>query len=90
MRPLTIADLLDGEEARITEIRGRGHFRKRLLEMGLVRGTNVRVLGHAPLGDPLAVKVRGYLLALRRQEAREILVERLNTTREAHPGMPYR
>ena len=79
MRVITVADLVEGEEARITEIRSRGRFRQRLLEMGLVRGTSLKMLGHAPLGDPLAVKVRGYLLALRRAEAAQILVERLDT-----------
>ena len=75
--PKTVADLKEGEEATIVRVDGRGHFRKRLLEMGLVRGTRLRLLGQAPLGDPLEVKVRGYLLALRRAEAREIQVELL-------------
>jgi len=73
--PKTVADLKEGEEATILRVKGRGPFRKRLLEMGMVRGTRLRLLGQAPLGDPLEVKVRGYLLALRRAEAREIQVE---------------
>ena len=73
--PKTVADIQEGQEATIVRVDGRGRFRRRLLEMGLVRGTRLRLLGHAPLGDPLEVKVRGYLLALRRDEAKEIFIE---------------
>jgi ferrous iron transport protein A len=72
--PKTVADLKDGEEATITRVRGNGPFRTRVVEMGLVRGSRLQLVGQAPLGDPLEVKVRGCLLALRRDEARNIEV----------------
>ena len=71
----TVAELTEGEEATVVGVRGRGAIRTRLLEMGLTRGTRLTMIGRAPLGDPLEVKVRGYLLALRREEARDIVVE---------------
>ncbi len=83
-RKKTVADLRDGEEATIVDIRGPESIRTRLMEMGLVRGTRLRMLGRAPLGDPLEVKVRGTALALRRQEARQILVTQ--ATPQAHPS----
>jgi ferrous iron transport protein A len=48
---------------------------RRLMEMGLMRGTAVEVVRRAPLGDPLEVKVRGFMLTLRRSEAEHIEVE---------------
>jgi Fe2+ transport system protein FeoA len=70
----TVADLKEGEEAVIVRVNGRGALRIRLVEMGLVRGARVRRLGDAPLGDSLEVRVRGALLALRREEAKAIFV----------------
>jgi len=64
-----------GTSARIHEIRGEGPVGQRLLEMGLVDGSEVRVVRTAPLGDPLEVEVLGYQLTLRRSEAAAILVE---------------
>lgn len=62
---------------RIVRIRGGGarSLRQRLLDMGVTRGTEVRVERHAPLGDPVEVNIKGYHLALRMSEAREIEVE---------------
>jgi ferrous iron transport protein A len=71
----TVADLKDGEEATIVRVNGRGRFRARFLQMGLTRGVRLRMMGQAPLGDPLEVKVRGCLLALRRTEAEQIQIE---------------
>jgi len=49
--------------------------RLRLLEMGLTEGAECRVVRYAPLGDPIEVKVRGYFLSLRTEEAKGVLVE---------------
>lgn len=75
----TLFDLVTGDVARITRIRGGGprSIRQRLLDMGVTRGTQVEVRRHAPLGDPVEVVIKGYYLALRMQEAREIEVEEL-------------
>lgn len=73
----TLFDLVTGDVARITRIRGGGprSIRQRLLDMGVTRGTVVEVRRHAPLGDPVEVVIKGYYLALRMREAREIEVE---------------
>ena len=73
----TLFDLVSGDVGRIVRIRGGGakSIRQRLLDMGVTRGTEVRVERHAPLGDPVEVNIKGYHLALRMSEAREIEVE---------------
>ena len=77
----TLADLTTGDTARIVKIRGGGPMgiRQRLLDMGVTRGTEVRVERHAPLGDPVEVTIKGYYLALRMSEAGEIEVERVES-----------
>ncbi len=73
---MTLADLQEGQVAKITKIAGRGGaIRQRLLDMGVTRGTAVRVERRAPLGDPIEVTVKGYHLAIRESEARHIHVE---------------
>ncbi len=78
-RPLALSDLVTGDRARIIRIKQGGPFgiRRRLLDMGITRGTEVRVERHAPLGDPVEISIKGYHLALRMNEARQIEVERL-------------
>ncbi len=71
----TLSDLQPGESAIISDICCRGKLGERLLEMGLTPGTQVEVVRHAPFGGPIEVRVRGYLLLLRRCEAANILVE---------------
>lgn len=69
-------DLLPlGQEAVITAVGGEGALRCRLLDMGLIPRTAVRVEKVAPLGDPIELRVRGYALSLRKEDARNILVE---------------
>jgi Fe2+ transport system protein FeoA len=63
-----------GVAARVVSVEGEGGVALRLMEMGVVPGTPVRVIKAAPLGDPLEVRVHGYHLALRRSEAETILV----------------
>jgi ferrous iron transport protein A len=64
-----------GTQARVLSVNGSGAVAKRLMEMGVVPGAPVRVIKHAPLGDPLEVRVRNYHLAIRRTEAQTITVE---------------
>ena len=69
-------DLLPlGQEAVITAVGGEGALRCRLLDMGLIPRTAVRVEKVAPLGDPIELRVRGYALSLRKEDARNIQVE---------------
>ena len=72
---MKLSDLHTGQQAVIVKVKGHGGFRKRILEMGFVKGQEVEVLLNAPLQDPVKYKVMGYEVSLRRQEAEMIEVE---------------
>ena len=72
---MTLDKLPLGQEADITAVGGEGALRCRLLDMGLIPKTRVRVEKVAPLGDPLELRVRGYSLSLRKEDAGKIEVE---------------
>lgn len=72
---ITLDTLPVGHEAVITAVGSEGPLRCRLLDMGLIPKTRVRVEKIAPLGDPMELRVRGYALSLRKEDAREIQVE---------------
>ena len=72
---MTLDKLPLGQEAVITAVGGEGALRCRLLDMGLIPKTRVRVEKVAPLGDPLELRVRGYSLSLRKEDAGKIAVE---------------
>ena len=72
---MTLDKLPLGQEAVITAVGGEGPLRCRLLDMGLIPRTRVRVEKIAPLGDPLELRVRGYSLSLRKEDAANIEVE---------------
>lgn len=72
---MTLDQLPIGQEAVITRVGGEGALRCRLLDMGLIPKTTVRVEKIAPLGDPMELRVRGYSLSLRKEDARNIGVE---------------
>ena len=59
----------------VVKIHGEGAFRRRIMDMGITRGTEIFVRKVAPLGDPIEVSVRGYELSIRKSEAENILVE---------------
>ena len=63
-----------GQTGTVRRILSQARVRRRLVEMGVLPGTDIEVEGYAPLGDPMRVKVRGYRLSLRREEAAAILV----------------
>ena len=68
-------ELKRGEKGKIVKIGGGGSIRRRLLDMGMVSGTEVEMERVAPLGDPIEIKVKGYNLSLRKEEASSIQVE---------------
>jgi len=72
-----LSELERGARGRVIRIAASGEIRRRLLDMGVVPGTEVAVEGVAPLGDPLEVSVKGYHLSLRKKEAAAIFVEHL-------------
>ena len=71
----TLAELAPGDGGRVTRVAGDADAARRLMDLGLIRGTTVQVVRRAPLGDPLEVKLRGFMLTLRRAEAEHIEVE---------------
>ncbi len=79
MNTRTLFDLVSGDRARILRVRDDGApgLRQRLLDMGITRGTELYVERHAPLGDPVEITLKGYSLALRMNEARQIEIEEL-------------
>ena len=70
-----LSEMAAGDRGTVTKVAGDAEAARRLMEMGLMRGTTVEVVRRAPLGDPLEVKVRGFMLTLRRAEAEHIEVE---------------
>ena len=76
---MKLSDLRAGESGVVIKILGHGAFRKRVMEMGFVKGRTVKVLLYAPLQDPVKYQVMGYEVSLRRSEAHLIEVEPVNT-----------
>jgi DtxR family Mn-dependent transcriptional regulator len=72
---VALLQMKPGQKAKIIEIKGRGSTNKRIVDMGVEPGTMIEVERMAPLGDPVDVKVKGYHLSLRRDEATGITVE---------------
>ncbi len=72
---MTLNDLAIGKKAVITAVNGEGALRLRLLDMGLIPGTTVKVIKIAPLGDPIEITLRGYELTIRREHAKEIIIK---------------
>lgn len=70
-----------GEEVRITKVGGEGELRCRLLDMGLIPKTLVKVHKVAPMGDPIEIYLRGYELTIRKEDAGKIEVEQVDKTR---------
>lgn len=81
---MLLSELKTGQEGVIVKILGHGAFRKRVMEMGFVRGRHIKVLLHAPMRDPIKYEVMGYDISLRRSEADLIEVELLDNGVSAH------
>ena len=71
----TLKDIKCGETVFVQKIEGTGAIKRRIMDMGITKGTSVYVRKVAPLGDPIEVQVRGYELSLRKDDAQMILVE---------------
>ncbi len=72
---MTLDQLKPGEQAIIRAVGGEGALRCRLLDMGLIPRTTIRLQKVAPMGDPIEIYVRGYELTLRKDDAKKIEVE---------------
>lgn len=73
---MTIVDLSINDKAEVVKISAEGEIRRRLLDMGLVKGVCFKVLRKAPLGDPVEICLKGFNLSLRLSEARTIEVRK--------------
>lgn len=71
---MTLAQFPIGNRGEVVQVAGVDEISQRLMEMGLVPGTEFLLLGAAPLGDPLELEVRGYRLSLRKTEAARVEV----------------
>ena len=71
---MTLDQLPLGQSAQVSKLTGTPAVRRRLMEMGITPAATVQAIRWAPLGDPLDVKIRGYHLSLRREEASAIEV----------------
>jgi ferrous iron transport protein A len=71
---MTLDQLKTGQRGRVEAVAGESAIMQRLLEMGLLEGEEVEVLGFAPLGDPMEIRLRDYRLSLRRSEAAGVRV----------------
>lgn len=71
----TLKDLKVGETGVVAKLHGEGAVKRRIMDMGITKGTSVYVRKVAPLGDPMELNVRGYELSLRKSDAEKIEIE---------------
>ena len=71
----TLASLSPGARGKVVRVEGLDEVSLRLMEMGLIPGVELTVIGLAPLGDPIEVELRGYRLSLRKSEASRVELE---------------
>jgi len=71
----TLRDLKIGQTGVVVRVKGKGSIKQRMMDMGLVSGSEVKVIRVAPLGDPIEINLKGYNLSLRKSEAQDIVVE---------------
>ena len=79
---MTLNELQIGKTARILKVGGKGALRQHFLDMGVIPGTDVTLVKLAPMGDPMELRVHGYELTLRRDDAKKIEIE----VKEPPPG----
>lgn len=72
---MSICDLKIGDQAIISNIEGNEKLTKRLLSLGCIEGTSVKLKRKAPLGDPLIITFRGFDIALRKKDAKKIYIQ---------------
>jgi ferrous iron transport protein A len=73
---MTLRDLRPGDAAKVVRINGEGAIKRRIMDMGLTKGTSFSVRKVAPLGDPVEITVRGYELSIRKFDAEMVEVEK--------------
>lgn len=71
----TLKDAKLGETVKVVKLAGEGALKRRIMDMGITKGTEIFVRKFAPLGDPMEINIRGYELSLRKADAETIIVE---------------
>ena len=74
---MRLSDLKVGDKAEVTAVKAENAIRRRIMDMGLIKGTSFKVLRVAPLGDPMEILFEGLYLAMRKNEADGILVRKV-------------
>ena len=69
---MTLSEIKIGQSAKVVKLYGEGAVRRRIMDMGITKGTAIKIRKTAPLGDPIEVTVRGYELTLRKADAEMI------------------
>ena len=82
MKEVELSKLKHDEKAIIKEINLQGKLKYRLLELGIVENTELKLIKYAPLGDPIQISIRGYNLAMRKETAKKIKIEKLDEWRK--------
>lgn len=77
-KELKLSEATIGKTYQVERIEGSGFIRRRIIDMGLVPGTKVKIVGTAPLGDPINLIAKGYNLTIRKNEASKIIVKVIN------------
>jgi ferrous iron transport protein A len=72
---MTLDELQNGQPATVRKINGKGALRRRLMDMGLIKGVSIEKVKAAPMGDPVEYLVRGYHLSLRKSEAQLVEID---------------
>lgn len=71
----TLKQIVPGQQVQVVQLQGSGPLKRRIMDMGITKGTNIFVRKVAPLGDPMEITVRGYELTLRKEDAEMIAVQ---------------
>ena len=75
---MTLKEIKEGQSARVLSVGGSGALRQHLLDMGIIPGTDIRIVKYAPMGDPVEICLHGYELTLRLDDADKIEVEQVS------------
>jgi len=82
---MVLSELQVGDHAEVTAVKAQNPVRRRIMDMGLIKGTRFKVLRVAPLGDPIEIVFKGLYLAMRKNEAEGIMVSKIEKTGDPLP-----
>jgi ferrous iron transport protein A len=80
---MRLSELHVGDRAEVTAVKAESAVRRRIMDMGLIKGTSFKVLRVAPLGDPIEIFFKGLYLAMRKNEAQGVMVRKVADPAEA-------